>query len=123
MSGLVTTKPTQSHHLYSIVAVHGLVGKDFPTWTPQKGSSLPSLLSEAVQRTSSDGVDPSTIVFQYAVKEGFMHTDSCAGIRKLALELLEEVYQSRVSFIHRNGMSTLMWCADRYLRTHRVSRS
>ena len=79
-----------SAHNYSIVAVHGLAGKDFNTWNPKGRSSLSSLLKSKI-----DLVYPDIMHFQYEVRDCFVFTEEVSGIRKLAFELLEAIYNNR----------------------------
>jgi len=106
VSSLVTKGPTNIY-IYSIVAVHGLAGKDFDTWGPKTGQSLSGRLSSRLV-SEWDIAPETTLDFQYEVRDAFTRTNGTTGIRKLALELLEEVYSRRVSLLRCTDSSSLM---------------
>ena len=97
-----------AYKVYSIVAVHGLAGKDFDTWSPKSAPPLSSLLSTMVYRGSDYRVDINTMDFQYEVRDAFTRTNGITGFRKLAFDLLEEVYTILASLFRCTDASRLI---------------
>lgn len=80
------------------MAIHGLAGKDFDTWNSKGRSSLSDILYSKAPLG-----DPDIMHFEYEVRDCFVSAGEVSGIRKLAFELLEAIYerlyQGQASFL------------------------